>query len=389
MPADLASLVDGKRILLCVGAGGVGKTTTAAALGLAAARRGRRALVITIDPARRLASSLGLPRLDQEIRRVPDDTLAEAGVRLAPGGALSAMMLDQKRTFDELVTRYARAPGDRERILASRIYQQISTTLTGAHEYAAMAKLQELERDRAFDTIVVDTPPTAHALDFLDAPDKVAGAVDSPAVEWFRRSLRATGRFSLRLAGASGAFVLRRIARFTGAGFLEDIAHFLVDFNEVLGGFRQRAEEVYRLLRGPEVAFLLVAAPEPTALEEAIYLRDKLLASEMPFSGVIVNRVHVAAPAAPPAGELARRLGAEPSLAGFPPYDLARAADDLGAADRAVAVLADADGIALARLRQALPVELPVVEVPLFDADVHDVRALGTLGAYLATWSSS
>ena len=171
MAPTFGDLVLEKRIVICAGSGGVGKTTTAAALGLTGARSGRRTLVLTIDPARRLASSLGLPQLDQEERRVPDDLVKPTGER----GALHAMMLDQRRTFDELIARYATDPDVRARLLENRIYKQISATLSGAHEYAAMAKLQEIDRAGRYDLVIVDTPPTAHALDFLDAPSKVAG----------------------------------------------------------------------------------------------------------------------------------------------------------------------------------------------------------------------
>jgi len=177
-----------KQILVCAGSGGVGKTTTAAALALAAARAGKKTLVLTIDPAKRLAASLGLPELDHQERRVPDERLREGGP-VAPGGELYAMMLDQKRAFDEIVAQYASDPSAVKRILENGIYKQISGSLTGSHEYAAMAKLDQLARERDYDLIVVDTPPTAHALDFLDAPEKVAGAIDSPALEWFVKRL--------------------------------------------------------------------------------------------------------------------------------------------------------------------------------------------------------
>src|SRR5688572_28639005 len=211
LSSSLGSVFASKRILVCVGSGGVGKTTTAAALALGAARRGKRTLVLTIDPAKRLANSLGLERLDHEVRKVPDEILAQAGP-IQPGGALYAMMLDQKRAFDEVVEKYARDPATRQRILDNNIYKQISSSLAGSHEYAAMAKLYEIEKDRErYDFIVVDTPPTAHALDFLDAPEKLSAAIDSPAIEWFVKPFRSTGKFSLRWIGAGGSFILKRI----------------------------------------------------------------------------------------------------------------------------------------------------------------------------------
>ncbi|MBT8494913.1 MAG: AAA family ATPase, partial [Deltaproteobacteria bacterium] len=198
----MADIFERRRILVCVGSGGVGKTTTAAALALRAALGGRKTLVLTIDPARRLANSLGLDGLGHTIQQVTDERLelaaAELPGRRVPGGELHAMMLDQKKAFDEIVETHASDAEAVQRILANPVYSQISGSLAGAHEYAAMAKLYQISQERDYDLIVVDTPPTAHALDFLDAPQKVADAIDSPAVEWFAKPFKATGRLSLR-----------------------------------------------------------------------------------------------------------------------------------------------------------------------------------------------
>jgi anion-transporting ArsA/GET3 family ATPase len=370
-----------KRIVVCVGSGGVGKTTTAATIGLAAARRGRKVLVLTIDPAKRLANSLGLPRLDHEEREVPGEVLAQAGP-VAAGGRLFAMMLDQKRAFDEVVERYAKDPAAMQRILANSIYREISGSLTGSHEYAAMAKLSQIDSERDYDTIVVDTPPTAHALDFLDAPAKVAGAIDSPAIEWFVKPLRATGSFSLKLVGVGGSFVLRRIAKFVGSQFLEQMAQFFVEFGDVLNGFRERAREVTELLRSDKLGFVCVASPEPSAVEEALFFHDRLVEQSMPFIGFVVNRVHPEGPEEPTPGEVTRALEKRPELADLVPYDLARASEPLVAATHELETLADADQIQVRRLRQAAP-DRPVAVVPIQDEDVHDVRALGALGAFV------
>jgi anion-transporting ArsA/GET3 family ATPase len=251
-----ANVLARKRIVVCVGSGGVGKTTTAATIALAGARRGKRTLVLTIDPAKRLANALGLPQLDHTERRVPDDVLAAAGA-IPQGGALYAMMLDQKRAFDEVVERYAKDAAAVKRILANPIYRQISGSLTGSHEYAAMAKLCQIDQEGGYDLIVVDTPPTAHALDFLDAPEKVRGAIDSPAVEWFVKPLKAPGSFSLKMVGVGGSFVLKRVAKFVGSQFLEQMAQFFVEFNDVLAGFRERARDVEALLRDDKLGFVL------------------------------------------------------------------------------------------------------------------------------------
>ena len=209
-----------ERHILCCGTGGVGKTTTSAVLALSAARLGRKAIVVTIDPAKRLASSLGLAELGHEIQEVAPD-LVRAGTTSA--ASLSAMMLDQKRAFDEVVERHAKDPAAVKRILANPVYAQISGSLAGSQEYAAMAKLHELDATGRFDLIVVDTPPTAHALDFLDAPEKLTQAIDSPAIEWFRK-LQGGGRSGWSLLGKTGSFVLARLAKFVGSRFLDDIA---------------------------------------------------------------------------------------------------------------------------------------------------------------------
>jgi anion-transporting ArsA/GET3 family ATPase len=378
----LDDTLDSKRILVCVGSGGVGKTTTAAALAVEAARRGRKTLVLTIDPAKRLANSLGLPQLDHEERRVPDENLAAAGP-VAPGGELWAMMLDQKRAFDELVERYARDPATRRRILDNRIYQQISASLSGSHEYAAMAKLHQIDRDGRYQMVVVDTPPTAHALDFLDAPEKVAGAIESPAVEWFVKPVKATGRFSLKMAGMGASFVLKRLSRFVGAGFLEDMAQFFVEFNDVLGGFRERAREMEALLRDPKVGFVLVAAPDPSAVDEAIFFHERLAASRMPFSAFVVNRVHAPLPPAPPAQALAGRLAARPELKPFAPYDVTRAAEAFLETRAEFAALAQSDRLEIERLRRLLATGQRLVAVPFLETDVHDVRGLATVARHL------
>jgi anion-transporting ArsA/GET3 family ATPase len=372
-------ILEQKRVLVCVGSGGVGKTTTAAALALEGARRGRKTLVMTIDPAKRLASSLGLPQLDHEERRVPDDLLATAGVK----GTLHAMMLDQKRAFDEVVERYARDPQVRERVLANPIYKQISSTLSGSHEYAAMAKLYQIEKERDYDLIVVDTPPTAHALDFLDAPQKIASAVESPAIEWFQKPLQSTGIFSLKMVGRGGSFVMRRIAKFVGSAFLEDMARFFVEAADVLRGFRERAREVYELLRQPRVGFVLVASPEPTTVDEALFFHQKLASAGMPFVGFVVNRVHAQAPAAPSEGALVEALSKRPELASFAPYELARAAEAIREGHAEVGVLADADRREIVRLGQVLQRDQALVEVPFLARDVHDIEGLGLIGTWL------
>jgi len=377
--------VSEKRILVCVGSGGVGKTTTAAALGLAAARRGRKTLVITIDPARRLANSLGLDRLGHEVRRV-DHAVVSAGATLPPPprGELHAMMLDQKNAFDEVVARYARDPGAVGRILGNPIYAQISGTLAGAHEYAAMAKLQELDATGDWDLIVIDTPPTAHALDFLDAPEKLAAAIDSPAIEWFRK-LQGGSKSGWSVVGRTGAFIMRRLAKFVGSRFLDDLSIFFTEFHDVLGGFRQRAEETMALLHEAKVGFVLVASPEPMAVQEALYFHERLVKAAMPFVGFVVNKVHAGRPVAMTVGQVEKALGQVEAVEdlNLSETSLRMAAESLIAAHTDLEVLAAADQVSIGRLRDAGGPGVGLVEVPFFREDVHDVQRLADLGRYL------
>jgi anion-transporting ArsA/GET3 family ATPase len=384
--AGLSHIFGQKRILVCVGSGGVGKTTTAAAIALEGARRGLRSLVLTIDPARRLASSLGIGEIGHDVQEIPASVLAAAGP-VAPGGRLFAMMLDQKRAFDEVVTRTASDPDAVRRILANPIYRQISGSLAGAQEYAALAKLEEFERASEYELIVVDTPPTAHALDFLDAPQKLSAAIDSPAIEWFRR-LRGDSGGGWSMVGRTGAYVLKRLSKFVGTKFLDDLALFFTEFNDILGGFRQRAEATFALLRRPQVGFVLVASPEPMALGEALAFHQRLLASGMPMSGFVVNRVHQRRPLSAPldAAAVAERLAARPEVAalGLQPGTLRIAAEGLLSAHGALQLLGAADARAIESLRAAAAGGT-VAEIPLFDEDVHDLEHLGHIGRYLFT----
>ena len=378
---SLSQLVAERRILVCVGSGGVGKTTTAASLGLAGARAGRKTLVLTIDPARRLANALGLDMLGHDEQRVPDEKVALGGAPVA--GTLTAMMLDQKRAFDEIVARYATDERALQRILSNRIYQQISATLAGSLEYAAMAKLYEIAKQGRYDLIVLDTPPTANALDFLDAPERVSAAIDSPAIQWLTKPYLAAGKFSLKTVGMGAAFVLRRLARFVGSQFLEDMAQFFVEFNTVLGGFRDRAREVFEILRRPDVAFILVASPEPMSIDEAIFFHDRLLESQMPLGAFVVNRVHARGPEPIGRGELIERLGARGELRGFAPDDVVQVAADFERTYKEFQALAGIDAREIGRLEQASRKRAPLVQVPFFDRDIYDVAGLSEMVRHL------
>jgi anion-transporting ArsA/GET3 family ATPase len=382
--ARLADVLKERRILVCVGSGGVGKTTTAAATALAAARRGKRTLVLTIDPARRLANSLGLESLGHQVQQV-DPALLRRGAA-SDRGELWAMMLDQKQAFDEVVARHARDPQAVKRILANPVYAQISSSLSGAQEYAAMAKLHDFDRTGEWELIVVDTPPTAHALDFLDAPQKLSEAIDSPAIEWFRK-LQGEGGSRWSLVGKTGAYVLKRLAKFVGSKFIDDLGVFFTEFNDVLGGFRERAEETFALLRQPRVGFLLVASPEPMAVREALAFHERLASARMPFVGFVVNKVFVARPL--PAGATARSiedaLAAHPAVAKLEVSGTSRAmaAQAMLAAHSEIEALASADRRAIEQLRAAGGPAALVIQVPMLRDDVHDVDRLISLERYL------
>lgn len=371
-----------RRILVCVGSGGVGKTTTAATLALAAARRGKRTLVLTIDPARRLANSLGLASLGHQVQEV-DRALVHAQAS-SKSGELHAMMLDQKQAFDEVVARHAKDPAAVQRIFANPVYAQISGSLAGAQEYAAMAKLHDFDREGKYDLIVVDTPPTAHALDFLDAPRKLSEAIDSPAIEWFRK-LQGEGGSRWSLVGKTGSFVIKRLAKFVGSKFISDLSVFFTEFNDILGGFRQRAEETFALLRQPRVGFLLVASPEPMAVHEALAFHQRLVTAGMPFAGFVVNKLHVARPVQTSVAQLETALAAQPQIAEFRLSGTthAMAAHALYAAHTELETLAEADARAVATLRDAGGTEAAFVQVPLQKEDVYDVGRLVALERFL------
>ena len=375
-PGGVRASLAGRRVAVCVGPGGVGKTTVAAALGLAGAVDGARVLVCTIDPARRLANALGLSALGNVESRVPDHKFAEAG--LHPRGALYAMMLDVKRTWDDLVTRHAPDPARRDRILRNRLYQQMSSVLAGSQEYMAMEKLYELATDRDYDVIVLDTPPTAHALDFLDAPDRILDFLGNETARALLAPAAAAGKLGLRLAQLGGGYIAKTLARFTGQAVLADLGDFLQSFQGMYEGFKERAAEVHALFSRPEVGFVLVTSPSPVAIEEVLAFHERLHAESMPIAGAVANRVTPdlwgGNGPLPTAQALVRALGGA-------------AKRDAGLADRLAATLAEHQALAVAE-RQALgrlfaAVEAARVVVPRLETDVHDLAGLARLAERL------
>ena len=286
----LSPLLDSRRVILCVGCGGVGKTTTTAALGLAAARRGKRVLCLTIDPAKRLSQSLGLSEMTTEAQHVDSALFARAGVELK--GSMTVMMLDTKSTFDGLIEALAPSAEKRDHILNNVLYKYISTSLAGTQEYMAMEKLYAVKDDPAYDLILLDTPPTSNALDFLDAPERLIAAFDSAATRWFVQAFESSGKLSLNLLAKGTAAILRGIGRVTGGGFLEQIAGFLTEINSVFGSWRERADKVATALRAPGVAYVLVTTPDPLSVREVLFFAERLKSLGMRRDAFVVNRVH-------------------------------------------------------------------------------------------------
>jgi anion-transporting ArsA/GET3 family ATPase len=369
-----------KRILVCVGPGGVGKTTTAAALAARAARAGRRTLVCTIDPAPRLADALGVGSLGPEPRPVPPEASRLLGI--AGDGLLSAVRLDTQRAFATLVEQQVPDRQMRQRIFANPIYRQITTTLSGSQEYAATLALYDLAQGREYDLIVLDTPPTQNALDFLEAPQRIADAVSSPAIQWFARPADDRGGFSLQRLRSGSALILRRLAKFVGSQFLDDIAAFLVDFRTVLGGFLERARQIEALLRSQEVGFLLVLAPETPAVNEAMFFHDRLREAGIGLGGFVANRVHAPAGLDDPA-IIAARLRAQPALDSLSDAVLDDAAARIGQAARDRRQLCASERRELDRLARAAP-GVPMTEIPLLDHDVENLVELRQIGEHLA-----
>jgi anion-transporting ArsA/GET3 family ATPase len=358
------------RIVVCCGAGGVGKTTTAAALGLRAAEvHGRRTVVLTIDPARRLAQSMGLTELDNTPRQVK-------GITEGGGGELHAMMLDMKRTFDEVVEQHTN-PKRAAEIFANPFYQAMSSTFAGTQEYMAMEKLGQLRAGEEWDLIVVDTPPSRSALDFLDAPARLSRFLDGRMLRLLLAPARTGGRSVFSLVTASFGLFSKTVQKVLGAQLLTDLSGFVAALDSMFGGFRQRADQTYRVLQDPQTAFLLVAAPERDAIREAAYFAERLVAERMPLAGLVLNRMHHT--------ELAGLSAAESEAAAG---RLEEAGDQQVTADvlRIHAALlrqAEREATVAAGFTEEFPA-VPTARIAAQPADVHDVDGLRTIGALLA-----
>jgi anion-transporting ArsA/GET3 family ATPase len=364
---SVATRMAGKRICICTGSGGVGKTTTAAAVAVGLAARGQRVAVLTIDPARRLASSLGLEELDNEPRRVDATHFAGHGLELS--GELWAMMLDSKRTFDELIELLAPNAETYAAILENRIYQELSSAVAGSQEFSAMAKLYELDASRRYDAIVLDTPPSRNALDFLYAPQRLTGFLQGRAL----KVLTAPTGFAAAIAARSSGLVFSALRRLTGIDLLADLGAFFGVLSSVVDGFAERATAVASLLADPATTFLIVTSPEPTPVEEAIFFRRCLAEAGMPFGGLVVNRMRPLARTRPAIDEasLAVDLGGDADLA-------ARSVQAL----RDMRALAKRDAASLRRLTDEVDDAQPIL-VPQLERDVSDMAGLVAVQRYL------
>jgi anion-transporting ArsA/GET3 family ATPase len=386
-PLAPAELLRSRRVVVCLGCGGVGKTTVSAALALLGARLGRRVLVLTIDPARRLADALGLEALGHEPRRLPADRLARLGV--PPDGELSALMLDMKRTFDDLVARFARSEAERERILRNPIYQHVSDALAGSAEYSAMEKVYQLSESKDLDLIVVDTPPAQHALDFLEAPERLLEFLESPVVRLMLHPAFAAGRTGFRLFQRGTARVLKLLERVSGLGFLEDISEFLLAFEGMSEGFRARAHTVRGLLSSAQTAYVLASGPGAEASAQGDAFVDRLEDAGVGLSGLVANRMHLwPGPAPGPAlfssdGE--RALEAALAAAHGVPYPARAAAQAALALAQGYAALVERDASAIEPLAERVRERGGfVARIPEFDRDVHDLGGLAAIADLLA-----
>ena len=362
--ADVAEMLDGKRIAICAGSGGVGKTTTSAAIATGLAERGARVAVLTIDPAKRLADSLGLRELDNQPRQVDRKLLSRAG--LGARGELWAMMLDAKATFDDLVRKHAPDEETRERILQNQIYRQISNALAGSQEYMAMEKLYEIHQEGRFDFLVLDTPPSRDALDFLDAPKRLTQFIEGRGMQMF---MKPTG-LATRVVGRGSSMALGVLKRVVGFDLLSDLQEFFQAFSGMVGGFQERAKRVNELLADPATSFLIVCGPQGEPIDEAVYFHRKLVEAKLPVGGVIVNKVHYRYQSD---GDVAAELGEllDPGLA-------ERVASNFSD----YMALADRDARNIDRLARELSGRR-VIRVPYLDEDVHDLAGLAQINRYL------
>jgi anion-transporting ArsA/GET3 family ATPase len=354
---------NGPRIIACCGSGGVGKTSIAATLGIMGALNGLKTIVLTIDPAKRLADSLGIDSFKHEIHRVPHEKFLQNGLK--PSGEIYAMMLDTKRTFDRLISRYA-SGNSQKKIFGNRYYQNLSSTLAGSEEYMAMEKLYELYHEGDYDLIVLDTPPTMRALDFLDTPKRLIDLLGHTYFWKFFRPYLYAGRFGFRLFTIMASPVLKSMSQVTGTHALEDIAEFFNLWDDVLfDGFRKRAGEVQKLLSSSESLFFAVTSPKARPIKEALYLYEKLVEHHIAFGGFIINKVN------PSYDE----SYSDSALLNHPTIDKALA-EKLRKNFIKFKKLGGSDASAIEKIKSKAGANIWVSQIPLFDSDIYDIRGL-------------
>ncbi|MEL6342271.1 MAG: ArsA-related P-loop ATPase [Myxococcota bacterium] len=372
---DLAELIGAKNLLICVGSGGVGKTSMAAAIGVDAARRGRRVLVLTIDPARRLANSLGLQRFGNTETPINLAGLDDAG------GELWAMMLDPQRTFDELIRRVARDPEHQKAILENHVYQNITDTIVGNQEYMATEKLYDVVTSGRYDLVVLDTPPVKNALDFLESPGRMSRFVDKRIMKWFLTPYD-EGRVFGRLLMGTSAVLFRLLSYIFGREFLTDLSEFFLQFRDLYEGFQQRHLAVLDMFHASTTTFLVVTAPNRPAMDVARFFVEELKGRKMPSAGVVVNQCHETLGEAldPDAliGDRARALAD-----GLAPHTAGALMARLGAAHRRLLELSRQENALIDELQTIIPASQDLWRVPRLPGEVHDLRALAEVGEHL------
>ena len=377
------NLLDERRILICVGSGGVGKTTTSAVIGLQAAISGKRVLVLTIDPARRLANSLGIEAIGSERQKIELERFTEIG--LEPKGEMWAMMLDMKESFDRLVQRDAPDEETRQSILDNRFYHYFSTSLAGTQEYAASERLHELHDEDEFDLIILDTPPTTHALDFLEAPSRLADAVSSRALQWLYKPGLLSGKPGRGILSIGTSYVTKTLSKFTGGELLDELSQFLRIFSTLFDGFEERARAVEELLASDETGFLVITAPDTLTVEEALFFHDQLDAGTLNVDGFVVNRVHPcwvdestlakAEEVLPDTlADVDERLGDKPDVGDA--IDFEKFAELLEENALQFQLRASQDIGSIDKMSRELPEDMPIMPIPYFNQDIHSLSGL-------------
>ncbi len=360
-----------KRLIVVCGSGGVGKTTTAASLGLKAAAMGKKVIVLTIDPAKRLATSLGLESLTGKPRKISSEMLSEAVGETS--GSLYAMMLDTKSTFDDLVVKYAPTKEIEKKILGNKIYQHLSEMISGSQEYMAMEKIYEIVSEEKYDVVVIDTPPTTHAIDFLEAPERMINAIGNSMIHLLIKPAVAVGQSGLKILEKGSKIVMKVFDRITGFAFLQDISEMLISFQHLLEGFQSRADEVKIILKDEQTTFVLVAACEDKSVAEVKVFNNKLKELDLPLSGLIVNRVYPYYPDYEPKKqmqELTKKVGDN-------------LANKMAVVFEEYQHVARRDAGFIKELKASMGPGKFVSTIPLFDTDIHDMVGLYRLAKYV------